>query len=116
MANEDGRAPQVGEGATLMAVETCPRDCPPDMSLPGGRLRFFLLALDRLDARADAALHLALVFGALGRCPALEEGAAGLALDALDRRVRDVVLLAQDVCHLLDGEAARLPRDAVDRA
>ena len=47
---------------------------------------------------------------------ALPDGAADLALDALDGRALGVVLLLERVPHLLDGESGALPLDAVDRA
>ena len=75
-----------------------------------------LLALERPDRLPRPDLHLALELGLPVVGPALPERPAGLALDALDHRARDVMLLAERVLYLLDGEARALPFDPVDRA
>jgi hypothetical protein len=75
-----------------------------------------LMTMERVDLLARTDVHLALERPGSSVCAALPDCATDLSLDALDDRMRDVVLLGECVHHFLDGEAGALPLDAVDRA
>src|SRR4051794_15338612 len=85
------------------------------VALLRSRLGLFL-ALDLVDHLAWPRLHLALEVLRPGLRPALPDGAAHLALDALDRGLVDMMLLDEPALHLLRDEARALPLDPVDRA
>ncbi len=75
-----------------------------------------LLALDLVDHLTWPCLHLALEVRGAGLRTTLPDGAAHLALDALDRRFLDVMLLDEPALDFLRDEARALPFDPVDRA
>ena len=76
-----------------------------------------LLALDLVDHLTWSGLHLALEMRGAGPRSALPDGAAHLALDALDHRLLDdVMLLDEPALDLLGDVACALPLDPVDRA
>src|SRR3954469_16184920 len=79
-------------------------------------LLVLFLALDLVDHLARPHLDLALEVPRPGLRPALPDGAANLALDALDRRFLGMMLLDQPALDFLRNEARALPLDPVDRA
>src|SRR3954465_12232305 len=79
-------------------------------------LLVLLFALALGDHLARPPLDLALEVPRPGLRPALPDGAANLALDALDRRFLSVMLLDEPALDFLRDEARALPPDPGDRA
>src|SRR3954447_17993463 len=79
-------------------------------------LLVLLFAVDLVDHLARPHLDLALEVPRPGLRPALPDGAANLALDALDLRFLGMMLLDQPALDFLRNEARALPLDPVDRA